>query len=182
MFYRTLARCLQEKGWKITDEGHGNIYPHYFKYDHPDDDSRGSCSTIEVVCASNHDGTPGRVLRLYQGGKILYPEGKRDLIIDIGQIKRRASTIPAADLTVTELLKELQSRSEVIAVQVWTTDALKNAFETQHEISKPTALQLQSARKYAEAELENCTDTGWNVLYDAVDHAVAEHPTELQHS
>ena len=81
-----------------------------------------------------------------------------------------------------ELLKELKSRSEVIAVQVWTTDALKNAFETQHDISKPTALQFQSAREYAEAELESCSDTGWNVLYDAVDHAVAAHPTEPQRS
>lgn len=70
MFYKTLSERLSRCGWVVTDESHGgNIYPHYFKYDHPADESRDSSNTIEMVCASNKNGSPGRILKLWQGGK-----------------------------------------------------------------------------------------------------------------
>lgn len=70
MYYKTLANRLTRCGWEITDEGHGvNIYPHYFKYDHPADKSRDNLNTIEMVTASNKDGTPGKILKLWQGGR-----------------------------------------------------------------------------------------------------------------
>lgn len=70
MYYKTLANRLTRCGWEITDEGHGgNIYPHYFKYDHPADESRDNRNTIEMVTASNKDGTPGKILKLWQGGR-----------------------------------------------------------------------------------------------------------------
>lgn len=69
-YYKSFARRLQACGWEITDEGHGgNIYPHYYKYDHPTDESRDNRYTIEFVCASNKDGSPGRILKAWQGGK-----------------------------------------------------------------------------------------------------------------
>lgn len=66
MFYKTFSKRLVSCGWTITEEVHGgNIYPHYFKYDHP----AAIACTIELVCASNKDGTPGRIVEMWQGGK-----------------------------------------------------------------------------------------------------------------
>lgn len=67
MFYKTFSKRLTACGWNITEESHGgNIYPHYYKYDHPED-TEGR--TIEFVCASNKNGTPGKILKMWQGGK-----------------------------------------------------------------------------------------------------------------
>ena len=67
MYYKTMAARLAGCGWTVTEESHGgDIYPHYFKYDHPADDEG---RTIEFVCNSNKNGTPGRILKMWQGGK-----------------------------------------------------------------------------------------------------------------
>ena len=69
-YYKALAARLSRCGWKITDESHGgNIWPHYFRYDHPADTSRDSRNTIEIYCFSNKDGMPGRIGKLFQGGR-----------------------------------------------------------------------------------------------------------------
>ena len=66
-YYKTFIKQLRNTGWILTDEGHGgDIYPHYFRYDHPADDEG---RTIEFVCDSCKDGSPGRILRMWQGGK-----------------------------------------------------------------------------------------------------------------
>lgn len=67
MFYKTFSQQLTACGWIITEESHGgDIYPHYFKYDHPADEEG---RTIEIVCSNNKNGTPGRILKAWQGGK-----------------------------------------------------------------------------------------------------------------
>lgn len=70
MYYKTFSRILASAGWEVIDEGHGgNIYPHYYKYAHPKDQSRDDRFVIEFVCADNKNGTPGRILKAWQGGK-----------------------------------------------------------------------------------------------------------------
>lgn len=65
MYYKTFSKRLSACGWEITGEGHGgSIYPHYFRYNHPSVEH-----TIELVCASNKDGTPGRIIKAWQDGK-----------------------------------------------------------------------------------------------------------------
>lgn len=72
MYYKTMAARLSRCGWEITDEGHGgNIYAHYYKYNHPADESRDSCYTIELFCSANKDGTPGKIVKAYQGGHLV---------------------------------------------------------------------------------------------------------------
>lgn len=70
MYYKTIAEKLSQSGWTITEESHGgNLYQHYFKYDHPNDKAG---QTIEIVCTSNNDGRPGRIIKMWQGGKPCY--------------------------------------------------------------------------------------------------------------
>lgn len=72
--YKQFSQQLAKCGWIITDESHesesnepGRIYPHYYKYIQPNfSDDRYD---IEMVCDSNKDGTPGRILKLWQGGR-----------------------------------------------------------------------------------------------------------------
>ena len=72
MYYKTMAARLSRCGWEITDEGHGgNIYAHYYKYNHPADESRDSRYTIELFCSANKDGTPGKIVKAYQGGHLV---------------------------------------------------------------------------------------------------------------
>lgn len=71
MYYKTLATRLQCNGWTLIDEGHGNRVPHYFKYGHPKDDSRDDRFVIEMSCTANKNGSPGQILRLWQGGRLI---------------------------------------------------------------------------------------------------------------
>lgn len=68
MFYKAYKKKLENDGYTITDEGHGgNIYPHYFKYEN-EDDPAPIMNTIEFVCANNKNGTPGKILKMWQNG------------------------------------------------------------------------------------------------------------------
>lgn len=74
MYYKQFAKRLAACGWYIIDESHeetinepGRIYPHYFKYAH--DDTTDYYNNIEICTANLKDGSPGRIVKLYQGGR-----------------------------------------------------------------------------------------------------------------
>ena len=68
MQYVTYKHRLESCGWKITDESHGgNIYPHFFRYDYGGEWDNETA--IELYCAANKDGSPGKILRAFKGGK-----------------------------------------------------------------------------------------------------------------
>lgn len=68
MQYIIYKRRLENNGWKITNESHGdNIYPHFFRYDYGGEWDNETA--IELYCAANKDGSPGKVLRAFKGGK-----------------------------------------------------------------------------------------------------------------
>lgn len=75
-YYKTLQKRLAACGWEIIDESHeqtpnepGRLIPHYFKYAHPADTSRDDRYIIEITAESNKDGTPGKIINLWQGGR-----------------------------------------------------------------------------------------------------------------
>lgn len=75
-YFKTLQKRLEANGWEIIDESHeqtqneiGRLVPHYFKYAHPADTSRDNRYVIEITAESNKDGTPGKIIKLWQGGR-----------------------------------------------------------------------------------------------------------------
>lgn len=70
-YYKALAGRLRRCGWVLIDEAHGgDLVEHYFKYDHPSHSPQESAAyQIEMTAASNKDGTPGKILKLWQGGR-----------------------------------------------------------------------------------------------------------------
>lgn len=76
MYYKSLEKRLSAYGWIIVDESHekelnelGRLVPHYFKYIHPKDTS--GKYDIELTVQSNKNGTPGKIMKIWQGGKEL---------------------------------------------------------------------------------------------------------------
>lgn len=76
MYYKSLEKMLSASGYIIVDESHekepnqpGRLIPHYFKYVHPKD-AAGEYD-IELTAKSNKNGTPGKIIKIWQGGKLL---------------------------------------------------------------------------------------------------------------
>lgn len=67
MYYKTIAQRLSRNGWRLEEEGHGNLIPNYFKYvQYCDRDM----SVIEITAKNNKDGTPGEIMDIYKDGKL----------------------------------------------------------------------------------------------------------------
>lgn len=70
-YYKALAGRLRRCGWVCIDEAHdGDLVDYYFKFTHPGfSNDEASQYIIEMTTASNKDGTPGKILKLWQGGR-----------------------------------------------------------------------------------------------------------------
>lgn len=80
----------------------------------------------------------------------------------------------AYKMSVHELVQELRSRSEVIAVQVWQDEDLKASFKDQGGIDDPSPELMAEAASDARGGLEDC-EHGWEVLNAAVDNVTRIH-------
>ena len=78
----------------------------------------------------------------------------------------------ASELTVDELIQELGSRNEVVAVQVWQRENLLSAFE-ERGIAAPGERLFRRAAQKCKSMFGNCS-SGWDVLYAAVCEALEE--------
>lgn len=101
----------------------------------------------------------------YEDGKVYNP-------VAIGSRKNSAECKRKrlSDASVHELVTELRSRDDVLAVQIWQTEDLINQFE-ERGIIDPTTCQINIAAIEAAPLLESC-DNGWNVLEQAVEMAI----------
>ena len=78
----------------------------------------------------------------------------------------------ASELTVDELIRELRSRDEIVAVQVWQQEDLLSAFE-ERGIAVPGEKLFCRAAQKCNSMFGNCS-SGWDVLYAAVCEALEE--------
>lgn len=71
-WYKQFSERLRRCGWVLIDEAHGgDLVDHYFKYTHPGFETNDEATRhmIEFTAASNKDGTPGKIVQLWQGGR-----------------------------------------------------------------------------------------------------------------
>ena len=73
MYYKTMETRLFSAGWSIIDESHerepnepGRLVPHYVKFAPPPE---SPAEMIEITADSTKTGKPGRILKIWQGGR-----------------------------------------------------------------------------------------------------------------
>ena len=74
------------------------------------------------------------------------------------------------EMTTYELIQELRSREEIVAVQVWQKDDLLNAFG-ERGIVDPGENLFRRAAKKCGAIANNCS-AGWEIMGAAVQEAL----------
>lgn len=77
-----------------------------------------------------------------------------------------------SEMTTYELIQELRSREEIVAVQVWQRDDLMSAFE-ERGIAAPEEKLFRRAARKCDAMFDDCS-SGLDVLYAAVQEALEE--------
>ena len=77
-----------------------------------------------------------------------------------------------SEMTTYELIKELRSREEIVAVQVWQKDDLLNAFEERGIVDPGENLFRRAAQKCGTIAY-NCS-AGWEIMGAAVQEALEE--------
>lgn len=74
---------------------------------------------------------------------------------------------------------ELRSRANVVAVQVWQEEDIRNAFETQVDVSEAPQEMVDEVSARASDQLEDCSH-GWDILYGIVDKVFVEFEDEFE--
>ena len=75
-----------------------------------------------------------------------------------------------SEMTTYELIQELRSREEIVAVQVWQKDDLLNAFGERGIVDPGENLFRRAAQKCG-AIANNCS-AGWEIMSAAVQEAL----------
>ncbi len=75
-----------------------------------------------------------------------------------------------SEMTTYELIQELRSREEIVAVQVWQKDDLLNAFGERGIVDPGENLFRRAAQKCG-AIANNCS-AGWEIMGAAVQEAL----------
>lgn len=69
MYYKTMRRRLESCGWEPQEKQATDVYQEIWDHRaHTLEESQKY--KILLVCAYNKDGTPGKILEAYQGGKL----------------------------------------------------------------------------------------------------------------
>lgn len=73
MYYKTMRRRLESCGWSPTETYSTDVFPDVFHETWKNRSYIGEDYEryrVHLVCEYNKDGTPGKILEIYQGGKL----------------------------------------------------------------------------------------------------------------